>query len=96
MVDCFETGPKKENPLQQAQAIMEAALLFWVTWPGNLWGSEGIGGRKKHCVMFTGSSDRKISSWTPRVLELDQSIYSREVYIIQNKASGTPLDPGKG
>lgn len=96
MVGSFETGPKKEKALQQAQAVMEAALLFWVTWPGNLCGSEGIGGREKHCVVFMGSSDRKISSRTPRLLELDHSIYSREVYIIQNKASGTPLDPGKG
>ena len=39
MVGCFETGPKKEKALQQAQAIMEAALLFWVTWPCNLCGS---------------------------------------------------------
>ena len=34
--------------------------------------------------------------WTPRILELDHSIYSRELYSIQNKASGTSLDPGKG
>ena len=61
MVGCFETGPKKEKALQQAQAVMEVVLLFWVTWPGNLCGSEGTGGRKKHWVMFTGSSDRKIS-----------------------------------
>lgn len=74
---------------------MEAALLF---------GSHGLAPpvalkalvvEKKHCVIFMGSADRKISTWTPRIPELGHSIYSRELYVIQKKVSGTSLDPGK-
>ena len=74
---------------------MEAALLFGSRSLAPSVALKALVVEKKHCVIFMGSTDRKISTWTLRIPELGQSIYSRELYVIQKKVPGTSLDPGK-